>query len=108
MAISILPIDSADPAYDVDVDLSGTIYRLTVQWNTRGAYWTVGIALVDGTPIVAATKIVPGWSLFEHQQDPRLPAGRIVAIDMTGTGAMPTDESLGSGCLVVYDDGQPE
>jgi hypothetical protein len=105
MAISILPIDASEPAYTVDVDLSGVVYRLSLAYNTRASHWTIGIGLPDGTTISAGQVIRSNWDLFAMIQSPLLPPGRLFAVDQGDTGADPTADDLGERVLICYDDG---
>jgi hypothetical protein len=105
VAVYELPIDSADPAYDVDADMGGTLYRLAIAWNTRGKYWTLSISLTDGTLLVAGIRLVPDYELLARFNDARLPVGRLACVDLTGRGDPPTYEDLGTRVVMVYDDG---
>lgn len=105
MATNVLPIDASEAAYTVQANLGGTVYGFAVAWNTRAEAWEIGITTAGGDPIVMGQRIVPDYQLFRPFNDPRLPAGRILCLDLTGTGAYPTRTNLGSDCVVAYDDG---
>lgn len=104
MSIVRLPIDSAQPAYSVDVALGATRYRLFVAWNTRTASWSLGIGIPDGPRLVMGQRIVPDYDLFRQQVDERLPAGRIFAIDQSGERRPPGRFDLGERVVIVYAD----
>jgi hypothetical protein len=100
-----IPLESDAPAYTLDVDMGGRPYRLALTWNTRGAFWTLGVFLTDDTPIVTATKLVADWDLFSQFNDDRLPPGRLLLVDLETSG-LPVRYDLGTRCILVYDDGE--
>lgn len=105
MAQWSLPIDAAAPHYTVDVPLAGTLYRFTVHWNDRGGFWTIDVSLTDDTPIVSSIKIVADWELWGQFPDARLPAGYLMAVDLSGQSLDPAYDDLGSRVILVFDDG---
>ena len=105
MADYILPVDSGDPSYTVDVDMGGALYRLGINWNTRGEFWTLDLMAADDTPIVMGIRIVPDWDLLGRFADPRLPAGRIYCVDQSGAGSPPGYTDLGGRVVLAYVDG---
>lgn len=106
MADVVIPVDSADPHYTLDVTLSGIAYRLSLDWNTRGGFWALGIYDQTGAPIVLGVKIVADWELLARFANSRLPPGLLFCVDTSGQGLDPTDSDLGTRVLLVYDDGQ--
>ena len=105
MAYEVLPLDAAQPAYTVDVGFGGVLYRLALQVNTRGGYWTMGIYTTADEAIVEGIRIVTDWELLGQYSDSRLPPGRLFSVDLNEDGSEPTVDDLGSRLLVVYDDG---
>lgn len=101
-----LPLDSEFPHIDVDVEMGGTIYRLTLLWNTRAEFWTLSIGLPDGTPIIQGERLVGDADVFNQVTDGRLPPGRIFTRDVLGRGQAPGRDDLGTDVIMVYDDGQ--
>lgn len=106
MAITVLPLDATLPAYTVDVDLSGTVYRLKCEYNTRAEAWILGLGLPDGTQIVEGQPLRADAMPLRAIVDERLPPGRIFVMDTTSAGTDPAYEDLGVRVLVCYDDGE--
>lgn len=106
MSVFILPLDSVDPAYTVDVDLSGTIYRLTFVWTARTSLWTMDIGTPDAEePIAAGMPVMVDWDMMSQHTDTRLPPGIILALDTGGNSVNPGEFDLGARVILVYDDG---
>lgn len=107
MAQFVIPVDGADAHYDLDVDLGGTVYTLELAWNTRAAHWTVAIKEFQADDYIVAGEVIRAdWGLFKRHHDERLPAGTLMAIDMSEEGRDPTEDDLGVRVLLVYDDGE--
>lgn len=106
MAQSVIPLDSLNSQYSLDVALSGTSYRLSFFWNVRGAFWTMDVTDLSDLPILMGVKLVADWDLLSNFANPLLPTGRLLCVDTSGAGTDPTDSDLGSRVILVYDDGQ--
>jgi hypothetical protein len=106
MARTVLPVDSDDFNYTVDVALSGSLYRFSLCWNTRGEFWSLDVLDQDDSPIVAGVKLVADWELLAQFPDTRLPPGLLYCVDLSGQSADPGATDLGSRVFLVYDDGQ--
>lgn len=102
MAQIILPIDSTEPYYDVDIELSGTLYNFVVRYNTRWEAWLLSINEADKTPICSNFPIVEGMPMFFTSNNPKLPPGAIIGIDTTGARQEATRDSLGDTFLMFY------
>jgi hypothetical protein len=107
MALFIIPVDSADPYYSLDVTLSGSVYRFTLQWNGRGGFWTMDISDTSDNPLITSLRLTASWELISQFGNPLLPAGNLYCVDMGGLDVDPTDTDLGTRVLLVYDDGLP-
>lgn len=106
MAQFIIPIAGSDAHFDLDVELSGTVYTLQLLWNTRAGHWTLSILAYQGAPIVAGQVLRADWAPILRQLDTRLPAGRLLLVDTSDEGRDPTEDDLGVRVLLVYDDGE--
>ena len=107
MAQFTIPLDFADANFDLDVELSGTVYTLELKWNTRAAFWTASLKTFQGDYIVAGEAVRADWQLFRrHHGLSTMPPGRLMAVDMSGAGLDPTRDDLGVRVLLVYDDGE--
>lgn len=104
MAYDIIPVDASAPAYDIEVELGGTVYKLALAWNTRGEFWSLSVLTQQEVPIVLGVRIAADWDLLSQFADARLPAGRILAIDQSGAGLDPALDDLGTRVILVYTD----
>lgn len=89
-------------AFTQQVTLDGSIYQVSLIWNGRDDAWFISFAEQDGTPILDALKIVPGYELIRRFKDSRLPPGALLTADMTDTGDYPTRDNLGVDVKLVY------
>jgi hypothetical protein len=105
MAVYTLPLDSADGAYAVDVDLAGQVYRLGLTYNVRADLWALTISLPDGTALIEQQPLRVAVDVLAQFADERLPAGTLTLVDTSGTFAECGIADLGTRCLLVYDDG---
>jgi hypothetical protein len=106
MAVTELPVDATEPAYDVDFIMSGVVYRLYLAWNTRGEYWAMSIGLTDGTMLAEGQPLRADWEVFRQVVSADMPPGRIICVDTSGAGLDPAFDDLGARVIVVYDDGE--
>lgn len=79
----VIPLRSDLPHFDLQVVLSDTVYTLEFKWNQREGAWYMDVRTEDGEPIVSGVKVVVDFPLARRSQDPRRPAGALVAIDTT-------------------------
>jgi hypothetical protein len=101
MAIEI-PTRTDAPHYAFRMDLDGTIYRLDFDWNDRDSAWYLGVATVDGTPLVTGRKIIINLPLLSRFKDPRLPPGVLVALDSASAAQDPDVDELGTRVRLLY------
>jgi hypothetical protein len=106
MAQTILPLDSLDSQYSVDVSLSLISYRLSLYWNERGQFWTLDIADTNEVIIAASIKLVADWELLGNLTQDGLPPGKLLCVDMSGASLDPGPDDLGTRVILVYDDGK--
>lgn len=99
------------PAGFVRRPLDGKPYRILYAYNTREAYWTIGISLDDGTELLRGIALRVGQGLLRKfakliastKVDEQLPPGEIVAIDTSGQDLDPGRDDLRNGRVqVVY------
>lgn len=76
----------ADPEYDVQVLLDGTLYFLKMSWNTEARFWVLGIQDFERTPLVDM-KLVPNKRLLKRYRNERLPQGELIALSASDTVA---------------------
>ena len=96
MAITQIPT-ATDPFYDMVVNLEGTDYKLTFNYNQREDATYLSISTPDGDDIVNGIKVVSNWPLLHKWADPRLPPGELICFANTQT----TDPAPGLGAITV-------
>jgi hypothetical protein len=98
----LLPIDAAAPHYQIGTSIDGAQYVLEVRWNQRDEAWYLDILDEDEDPIAHGIKIVLGSVLGKRCVDPRMPAGALIAADLSGAGLDATLDDLGTRVVVYY------
>jgi len=98
MSILSIPVTS-DPFNQTTVNLEGSDYLLSFQWNQRESSWYMSISLPDET-LLASVKIVTNWALLRRFVDPRLPPGEMFAISTTNDLTNPGLNDFGPGLRV--------
>lgn len=83
------------------VTLDGAEFILRLEWNMRGG-WYIGLSDQAESVIFAPRKLVPNWDLLRYVTDSRRPRGQLYCLDMSGAGARPEYDSLGSTHQLVY------
>lgn len=97
-----LPLTSEHAAAVLTLLLGGSLFRVGIRWNERSAGWFLDLSTADGAPLLLGLRIVPDWDLTGRFTDPRLPAGRMVAVDTSGQGLPPGRDDLGGRVVVVF------
>ncbi len=97
-----LPLVGGVPNYRVGTAFGDTQVILDVRWNARDGAWYLDILAEDETPMARGIKIVLGALLGYRSTDPRLPAGALLASDLSGAGADATLDDLGTRVAVYY------
>lgn len=100
MALRMPIIDAS--AFRYRIRLGDTHYRLRYVWSGRTASWYISIATEDGAPIVAGRRLVIGVPLFARHQDPRLPDGDFLALDLSGQDLEAGRDDLGSRVVLWF------
>ena len=95
-----IPLDSTEPNFTVDVDLSGVTFRLRFLWNTRGEYWKVSLLDTNDNIIVSGQKLVSNFPLFYRNVSLSLPRGLLFCVDTAGNGI--TRDNLGTDITLCY------
>lgn len=93
--IEILPV--RDKAFwRVRVNLDGSEYTLTFDWNGRHEAWSVGLLDAEGTVLVQGVTLVSNRPLFRRFKSKRgMPAGDLMACDPTETIPVAGYDGLG-------------
>lgn len=98
----IIPTSNAEPLYTQITSLDGADYVLTFALNSRDSKWYLDVADQDGDPIIQGLKLVEGWDLLHRCVDPRKPQGLLALQDVTGQGADPGPDDLGTRVVLRY------
>jgi len=100
-----IPINYRKAAQAMWVNLDKKRYYISVYWNTRTASWYLSIRTSPDSPTKSTAPILPGWIPFRQYTDDRLPPGKFIVVDSSGTNTPPGRYDLGSGrrvSLVYY------
>ncbi len=93
---------ATQPAYRYRTRLEGTQLAYRHTFNTRGQYWTLGIATVGGDQIVEGMAMRVGEVLNARFVDPRLPPGELRLEDTSRQGIDPGRDDLGARVRLTY------
>lgn len=102
MSVLVIPTRTDAPHYTIEVDLDSRTFELEFRWNDRAAAWFLTIRDADGVELLAGRRIVIGLPLLGRFRDPRLPAGELNAVELTGTDAEPGVDELGARVRLLY------
>lgn len=105
MATFIIPVNSTNTDYTIDVALDIAKYRLHFMWNDRGGFWNMAICMPNNNIIQGGIKLVADTDLLARFSAPAIPRGTMFCLDMSGAGSDPGLTDLGTRCLLVYTDG---
>ena len=80
------------------IALDGKLYTLELKWNQWASYWSLGLWDSEDSPIILGIRIVSNWPILRfYRYDTRIPAGEIIAHDLTGDGSPPGFDDFGIG-----------
>ncbi len=101
----ILFVDNSTTSllYDQIIQFEGVEYSCQFLWAEREGCWYLDVNDQNGNPIAPWVRLVIGLPLLRRFQDPRLPPGLLMVVDMTGEGRdieVPGD--LGTRCPLMY------
>jgi len=105
MATLIIPVRSDFKAYDMQVDLEGTVYTLDFGFNTRSNRWYMSIYNQAKTNlIVGDLPILVNVPLIDQYVDEALPPGRFIALNEAQYGIEATSENFGNEVKLFYEE----
>jgi hypothetical protein len=67
------------------LSIDGTEYGLRFTYNEKYDYWSFGLYDEDGEPIIAMTRIVPNFPIFQYYTDAQIPDGIFGCLSDIGT-----------------------
>jgi hypothetical protein len=89
--------------YEQQTQIEGLVYILQFYWSARESAWYLGIYDQGQNAIATGIRIVVDWPLLRRFTDPRLPPGRLIALDMSNQmQEIQTQSDLGSRVLLTY------
>lgn len=98
----VIPWPGEFSSFEQTVTLDGRLFRLHARWNTSHEYWSMDIIDDEDSPLVTGLKIVLGVELLNRYNDPRLPPGRLLAVDMSGAVTRIGRNDLGDRVQLAY------
>jgi len=104
MAYKQIPIDvgvDAEPFEQV-LTLDGLPYVFRYRWAERAAAWSLDVFDGADTALVAGVPLLIGADLLRQHNDPRLPAGSLVVVDTSSSGAEAGMLELGGRVQLYY------
>ena len=99
-----IPVRSDIPAYEFQITLEDTPYRLSFRFNARSARWTMDIKDQAGVSILCGIVILVGSDLSSRFRAVGGPPGRFFAVDSSGQDLPPTQADLGNRVLLYYEE----
>lgn len=98
MTAFLLPTATDRAHYSQRVTLSGRDYTLVFRYNQRTERYLLTLQDAEENTIVAGITIVSNWPLLRwYRYKPELPAGELIAQDLSGDGSPPKYGELGEG-----------
>jgi len=89
---------------EVSVDLDGTVFILTLNYNSRDSFWYLDIKDADGVDIRSGIKGVVNWPLTLGMVEEALPPGDLYFIRTDNTANEILKAELGTDGLLVYEE----
>lgn len=68
-------------SFTQEVTLDNVPYRLTFTWNTRGEFWSLGIADRARNNLITGIRLVLNYEMLQHYPGRDLPPGALFVID---------------------------
>ena len=91
-------------AYEYVTQLGLAEYTIRIEYRERQDRWYLDLIDANGVLLVAAIKLVVGFSLLFRHRKAGMPIGALVVIDRDGTEAECTFEDLGRRCGLAFVD----
>ena len=100
---AIIPLDNELPSYDMDIDLLGIQYNLSISWNVRGEFWH--FILSDATGLKIASGVgQTNYPLFANNTDDKFPKGLFWLVDTTDKNQDITRDNFGTEIILIFTD----
>ena len=105
MAASTISINKSLIPYTFTIDLTSGVYDMRIDYNSVGDFFTVELTK-DGNTLCSGEPLKYGKFLFSDVRNTDFPAIDIVPYDESGKNDVVTYDNLGSGVLLIVDDGE--
>lgn len=103
MATVRIPTSSELPSYSQRTTLDGREYVLEFDWSERAGAWYLRLLDVDRIALTGRKRVVLNTDLLRlHRRTEGVPPGRLVALDLSGSGLPPAFDELGSRVVLLY------
>lgn len=99
-----IPVRSDIPAYEFQIALEGTPYRLAFRYNRRRSRWAMDIKNQQGEILLAGVQILVALDLTSRFRVIDGPPGRFFAVDTSNQDLPPTEADLGNRVLLYYEE----
>ena len=105
MSRETIYINKAQIPYYFDITLCNDVFTFTVDYNSVGKFFTIGLAK-NGVTLCQGAPIMYGRKLFEDIRDPEFPAVDIIPYDPSGSYNKVTYNNLCEAVLLILDNGE--
>jgi len=82
-----IPMSSA-ASFSESLTLDDNEYQLSFAWNTRGGYWTMGIADANGISLCEGVRLCISYPLNIQHTQTAMPKGVFLVVDTNPKTAM--------------------
>ena len=86
------------------IPLDGVSYTFKFEWNTRLEFWSYGLFLLDGSPILEGQRLSVSADLLNRFSFTEAPKKTLFLYDTTQKNEEPTFEGLGTRWRLMYGD----
>ena len=93
-----------DGCFTMRTTLGAANFTLTARYNARMDRWLMDVADANGNALLTGMPILTGWPIWTRffNNIPGLPAGAMLAVDLTGAGNDPTEFTFGGNVPLFY------
>ena len=88
--------------FDFAVNLDGTRFKISLQWNERMQYWVQHLYTAKGDPILLGKRVSVDCPMLRRSPSDYRPAGELRWIDTSGQLLDPGPNDLGDRVKLVY------
>lgn len=99
-----LPLGNDVPSYKFKTSLSGVVYTLQLNFNTRVQLWHLDIMDASNNPIYMGIPLIIDTDLLYQCVNPLRPLGTMVVLDTTNQEQNPGRNSFGTTHILMYID----